>query len=102
MSKSALHRLTTSQTPLLRRSNPHSQRGLITRSPSAVSLYGALSRRSFNRRQGGASFSFVSFFVPPEARFFRSRRHAQELSRLGRRTNLPACSAFGRPHLAPS
>src|SRR3981081_19671 len=40
MSKSALHRLTTSQTPLLRRSNPHSQRGLITRSPSAVSSLG--------------------------------------------------------------
>ena len=38
--ESALHRLTTSQTPLLRRSNPHSQRGLITRSPSAVSSLG--------------------------------------------------------------
>ena len=42
-------------------------RGTVLRPPSAVSLYGACQEV----RQGGASFSFVGFFVRSESPFLR-------------------------------
>ena len=79
-------------------------RGTIAPSSPAVSLYGACQGVSAGRRIFFPSS--VSLF-DLKARFFvptppRSRRRAQEAVKVGRRTNLAACSAVARPHLDSS
>jgi hypothetical protein len=65
-------------------------------------LYGAFFVKGF----GGAThlFSFIGFFVRSQGRFFIPTRPLLTAARagavkVGRRTNLSACSALARPYL---
>ena len=71
---------------------------------AACALYGAFLVKEF--RHAGAT-SFISFFVRSESRSFVPTRASRMSSRagavkVGRRTNLAACSALARPYLDSS
>lgn len=100
----SLHRFELHQPSRLRRSNPHRACRTIPAHHARFPCMGFFCQGGVSRGDRSRIFSFVSFFVRSESRFFVPTRTSPALAcaeavKVGRRTNHTTGSTVARPHL---